>query len=139
MMRAFLSPLVLAIGLVACGVLPSSYQLHVNNGTALTVRLLVNDRLVATIEPGGSASIPRADLPALPWTVEGRTRSGRLLAAMAVADGSVLDNRALDGTGEYSAPAAGVGLSCGTFSMYVGDLAPIGGGPTLGRPGDCEP
>ena len=125
--------------LAACGVLPSSYDLHASNNTTLTLDLVVNERVVGTIEPGRSLTLGRHDLPALPWDVDARTSTGRVLTSMAVAEGSVRDDRALDGTGGYSAPAGGVGLSCGTFSMYVGDMAPIGGGPTVGQPGDCEP
>jgi hypothetical protein len=130
---------VAALLFVGCGVLPADYTLHVSNSTTLPLTLVVNGQDVAVLEPGRAASISPVDLPSLPWSVSTVTSTGRVLAAMQVEPGSVVDERALDGTGSYSAPAGGVGLSCGQIRMWVGGTPPIGGGPAEGTPGDCEP
>ena len=131
----------LAIAAMAagCSILPPDYTLHVSNSTTLALTLTVNDQPIRVLEPGTSADIGPGSLPALPWAVVLHTASGRVVTTMPVAQGSVVDERALDGTGSYSAPAGRVTLSCGSVFMYVGDISPSGGGPGVGVPGDCEP
>ena len=126
--------------LVGCSLLPTDYTLHVSNSTTLTLTLVVNDQPVSVLEPGTHADISPGSLPALPWAVSMRTATGRVVATMPVAQGSIVDDRALDGTGSYSAPAGGATLSCGSVLLYAGSSAPSGGGiPGPGVPGDCEP
>ena len=122
-----------------CGVLPPNYDLHASNGANVDVNIVVNGHVVASMKPNDAVVIARRDLPPFPWAVAARTSTGRVLATMAVLDGSIQDHRALDGTGEYSAPAVGVALSCGRIEMYVGDVPPSGGGVALGVPGDYGP
>ena len=131
---------VLAASLVVgCSVLPTDYTLHVSNGTTLPMTLVVNGEKVSDLAPGTEANVALGDLPSLPWSVSTRTSTGRVVATMQVEPGSVVDDRAIDGTGSYSAPAGGVTLSCGQVRMWVGSMQPIGGGPAEGAPGDCEP
>jgi hypothetical protein len=135
-----LTAVVLAFFLsVACSVLPPDYTLHVSNGTTLPMTLVVNGVKVSDLAPGTVANVVAGDLPSLPWSVSTRTSTGRVVATMQVEPDSVVDDRAIDGTGAYSAPAGGAALSCGQVRMWVGGMEPIGGGPAEGQPGDCEP
>jgi hypothetical protein len=127
------------LSLLGCSVLPPDYTLHVSNGTTLPLTLVVNGVKVSDLAPGTEASVVAGDLPSLPWSVSTRTPTGRVVATMQVEPDSVVDDRAIDGTGSYSAPAGGVALSCGQVRMWVGGMEPIGGGPAEGKPGDCEP
>jgi hypothetical protein len=122
-----------------CSLLPPDYTLHVSNSTTLPLTLVVNDQQVAVLEPGTSADVPSSALPALPWEVATRTVTGRSVATMDVAQGSIVDQRAIDGTGSHSAPAGGVALSCGRIMLWVGSTPPSGGAYSEGVPGDCEP
>jgi hypothetical protein len=122
-----------------CGLVPPAYNLHVVNGTTLELAIVVAGQPIGTVAPSSTTRYAESDLPRLPWRVEARTATGRVLVSMDVASGSIVDQRALDGTGSYAAPATGIGLSCGMLEMYVGDVAPSGGGPAIGQPGDCEP
>jgi hypothetical protein len=122
-----------------CSLLPADYTLHASNATTLALTLVVNDQPVSVLEPGTSVDIPPGALPAMPWAVVVRTASGRVIATMPVAQGSIVDQRAIDGTGSYSAPAGGAALSCGRVTLWAGGIPPSGGGVALGVPGDCEP
>ncbi len=115
------------------------YSLNVSNETTIPVTLLVNGEQISVIEPGNGLIIHDRELPARPWTVELTTAGGRSLAALPVAEGSVVDERALDGTGSYSAPMSRTVLSCGTLLIQVGDTQSGGGGPVQGVDGDCGP
>jgi hypothetical protein len=122
-----------------CSLLPADYTLHVSNSTTLPLTLVVNDHQVAVLEPGTDADISSDRLPALPWSVATLTSTGRSVATMDVAPGSVVDQRAIDGTGSYSAPFGAAALSCGRVMLWVGNLEPTGGGYSEGVPGDCNP
>jgi hypothetical protein len=115
------------------------YSLTVENDTTIPVTLVVNEKAVTVIQPANGAIIHAGELPALPWRLELTTASGRTVATLPVADGSVVDERAMDGTGSYSAPATRVDLSCGTIRMSVGSVTPGGPPPGPGTPGDCDP
>lgn len=128
-----------ALMVLGCSLLPPDYTIHVSNGTTLALTVTVNGGDIVVLEPGTSADVQPGELPALPWSVTTRTATGRVVATMDVEPGSVVDDRAIDGTGSYSAPAGGVTLSCGQVRMWVGGTSPIGGGPAEGKPGDCEP
>ena len=130
--------LALTAAVAGCGLIPPDYTLHVANSTTLALTLAVNDQQIRVLEPGTHAEVSPGALPALPWAVVLRTASGRIVAKMPVAQGSIVDQRGLDGTGSYSAPVSGVTLSCGSAFMYVGD-PPVGGGLAVGVPGDCDP
>jgi hypothetical protein len=111
--------------------------LGISNGTSLAVSLVVNGRVVGTAEPGvGLAPIPIDALPPLPWTVEARAPSGRVLTSMEVARGSI----STDGT-QSTGPFGRVDLSCGRITIFAGYFSPSGPVPPApaGSPGDCAP
>ena len=104
--------------------------LSIANGTTLTVTLVVNGAPLGTFGPGVERDpIPAADLPALPWHVEARSPSGRVLASMTVRPGDV---------SVTSGDGARVDLSCGRLDIWSGP--PMSGPvPGTGSPGDCAP
>jgi hypothetical protein len=128
--------------LLGCSEVAPPPPLWIANGTTLTVSLLVNGRLVAEAKPGGVATeIAAAKLPPLPWRVEARSPSGRLLTSMSVERGQVAQ---AVGTGGLTATRGRVGqvdLSCGRLTIWSGDVQPSGPAPPIppGMPGDCEP
>lgn len=135
-----------AMTLVACSsVSPSAsiatVKLGVSNGTTLTVSLFVNGRHIADVRAGGPVpTIDPASLPPLPWNVEARSASGRVLTSMTVEPGQV---SATTGPGGeiFSGRSGRVDLSCGRLTIWAGDAEPTGPGPlpSAGSPGDCVP
>ena len=110
------------------------------NGTTLVVTLFVNGKDVGTATPGvGMEPIDFSSLPALPWTVEARSPSSRVLTSMNVKVGDVTagnganDNLATGGT------LGRVDLSCGRITIWAGYFQPSGPVPPspAGSPGDC--
>jgi hypothetical protein len=116
--------------------------LGVSNGTTLTVSVFVNGRQVATFAPGGP--VPTIDvgaLPPLPWMVEARSPSGRVLTTMEVTPGTVLATTYPDGDVETTGTVGRVDLSCGSLRIWAGFSQPSGPAPmpSSGTPGDCLP
>jgi hypothetical protein len=74
------------------------------------------------------------EIPApLPWSVEARSPSGRLLISMTVRPGDV------DGEGTEQRGTGGrVDLSCGRLDIWSGPPM-LGPAPGDGMPGDCLP
>ena len=112
----------------------------IDNGATLIVTLVVNDSAVATVASGQETLVPASELPSLPWTVEARSPSGRVLASIVVQAGDVIDN--IDpstGTGNAIGIGTRVWLSCGSLAIWSGPG--VGGGPSMpaGSPGDCAP
>jgi hypothetical protein len=108
--------------------------LSISNNTTLAVTFVVNGKLVATVAPGVQIDpVSSAELPPLPWAVEARSPSGRVLVSMRVHLGDVR-------IGENSASGDGarIDLSCGRLDIWVGPpmLGPM---PGPGTPGDCAP
>jgi hypothetical protein len=127
--------IVLAATLTACASpVRSTAGLSAANGTDLAVTLVVNGQGVATIPAhAGTVSMTADRLPALPWAVEARSPSGRLLTSMTVKDGDV------QAYGNSSKGAATrVDLSCGRLDIWSGPPL-LGPGPGPGLPGDCAP
>jgi hypothetical protein len=138
----------LALALAGCSVLggatpaPLPPQLGVSNGTTLTVTLVVNGQIVGEILPGGPApTIDPAGLPALPWSVEARSPSGRVLTSMTVEPGHVGSTTRPDGGTESAGTFGRVDLSCGRLTIWAGDFQPSGPPPppSPGTDGDCVP
>lgn len=139
---------VLAMLLVGCaGVGASSPdpsarpKLGVSNGTTLTVSLFVNGGRVGDFPPGGPwPSFDVNALPPLPWTVEARSPSGRVLTSMAVKPGDVTIS-SFPGGDALTGTMGRVDLSCGSLRIWAGDVAPSGPAPAspAGSPGDCVP
>lgn len=130
-------------GLVAaCGFLDSERPAFgVSNGTTLAVVVTIDSPdggMTIDVGPGGSAEIDATRSPALPWVVEARTESGRLLTSMTVAPGQVFRRTSPDGSVQMSSAVGRADLSCGRFDMWAGWH--VGGpAPGPGVPGDCVP
>jgi hypothetical protein len=105
----------------------------ISNGTTLEVTLIINGTPVGRVAAGDGAEVPRNELPGLPWNVEARSPSGRLLVQMTVHQGDVdVEGDSQSGTGGR------VDLSCGRLDLWSGP--PMSGpAPGPGVPGDCLP
>jgi hypothetical protein len=118
-------------------------SLGVSNGTTLTITLAVDGEVVRTLAPGAVAeAIPASALPALPWVVEARSPSGRLLTSMTVKAGDVLRAEApVEGGFVSKGPWTSAVLSCGRVDIWSwsGPPPPPPTGPASGSPGDCAP
>jgi hypothetical protein len=124
--------LLLSLSAAACAASDAD-DLVVTNGTTLLVTLVVNGAPVRAVPPHSQEIVLPRDLPPLPWNVETRTSSGRVLSAMTVRAGDVLV------TSSYvRGDAVRVDLSCGRLDVVTG---PPLAGPSrgLGTPGDCDP
>lgn len=136
MVRCLMAVLVASCGPIAPtpsnGLLPGDFDIHVANGTTLDVSIVVNGALVLVVPPGGQ-TIPADRLPALPWAVEARTASGRVLTSVDIRQDSVQRR----GNGTHSAGAR-ADLSCGRLDIYVA-IPLMGPMPGPGVPGDCDP
>lgn len=116
--------------------------LGIENGTNLTVKLFVNGESVGESRPGvGLPPIDFDNLPALPWTVEARSPSGRVLTSMRVEPGFVAISTDPAGNLGTSGTLGRVDLSCGRLTIWAGYNAPSGPPPPspAGSPGDCAP
>ncbi len=129
--------------LAGCSTLlgPSPAQLPnlgISNETTLTVTLAVNGAVIATFAPGTASSAISAPLPELPWIVEARSPSGRVLTSLTVHAGDVTSTEGPDGKSSSRSDGARVDLSCGRLDIWAG--MPMNGPmPGPGTPGDCGP
>jgi hypothetical protein len=147
-MRRIAVSLALATGVLVAGCLMGEispapardYAIGVANGTTLTVTLIVNGRLIESFPPGGGTTdpIPAGRLGPLPWAVEARSASGRLLTSMTVHEGDVVATSDPDGGGSAAGVGGRVDLSCGRLDVWSGPPM-IGPAPGSGSPGDCAP
>lgn len=112
----------------------------VSNGTTLDVTLVVNGIVVRVFAPGSGTPDPitASTLGPMPWVVEARSSSGRVLTKMTVNPGDVAYQDL--GSGQSSARGVGgrVDLSCGRLDIYAGPPM-MGPAPGPGVPGDCVP
>jgi hypothetical protein len=108
-----------------------SMTLNIENDTTIAVTLVVNGKVIESVPAGRYEAPIKAELPGLPWTVETRSPSGRVLSSMTVHAGDVW----------YTANAAKgdavrVDLSCGRLDVWSGP--PLAGPPPgPGQSGDC--
>lgn len=132
--------LVVAVLVIGCKMLPTFVppRLGISNGTKLTVTLVVNGQVVGVFRPGEGGGPIVAPLPPLPWAVEARTSTGRLLTTMQVSPGDVSSTTMPDGTTQASGTLGRVDLSCGRLDIWAG-FQPSGPFPGPGHPGDCVP
>ncbi len=97
---------------------------------------------IADYPAGGPVpSIDSAALPFLPWDVEVRSPSGRVLTTMHVDIGEVVTTTPTGAVAGRTIPFGRVDLSCGRLTIWAGDFPPSGPAPppSPGRPGDCAP
>jgi hypothetical protein len=141
--RAFLAMVSSVALLAGCSTLlgpsPSPLpNLGISNETTLTVTLIVNGTVVGTFAPGMASSAILVPLPNLPWMVETRSPTGRVLSSMTVHPGDVTSTEEPNGNGSSTSDGARVDLSCGRLDIWSG--APmLGPPPGSGTPGDCAP
>src|SRR5438552_17501085 len=63
-------------------------NVHISNGTILTVTLVVNGQSVGDFPPDGTPpTIDVASLPPIPWNLQARSPSGRVLTSLQVQPG----------------------------------------------------
>jgi hypothetical protein len=115
-------------------------MLGISNGTSMTVGLFLNGAAEGTYGPQSGIQISAATLSALPWDLEARTTSGRVLTSMHVTSDE-LQSTVQAGVTTYSGALARVDLSCGSLRVWAGGSAPSGPvpDPSAGQPGDCRP
>ena len=113
--------------------------LGISNGTTLTVTLILTGKVIGTYPPGsGRSPLVIPNLPPLPWVVEARSPSGRLLTSMTVAAGELYETTTPNGGRTENGTLGRVDLSCGRLDINAG--APASGpAPGPGKPGDCAP
>jgi hypothetical protein len=117
---------------------PESMSVSVSNSTTLYVNLYVNGTFMTTLDPGacvgchGDDAVPAFVLPPLPWNVEVRTLGSRVLVALPIKAGDVIETKSyLKGDGNR------VDLSCGRIDVWSGPPL-LGPAPGPGTPGDCR-
>lgn len=133
-----------AVAIAACSVPPTGDRpkLGISNGTTLDVTLFVDGVRIGEVPSGGpSPEIDGSLLPLLPWVVEARSPTGRLLTSMRVEPGQVFVTTRPDGGIHMSGAMGRVDLSCGRLTIWAGDFQPSGPAPpeSPGEPGDCVP
>ncbi len=143
-MPARLTATLLALVIGGCAtVLPGERpKITVGNQTELVIRLSVNGIAVGDFPPEGPApDVDETALPPLPWDIEARTVSGRLVLSLHVDPGQLHVDRQADGSINAAIAMARVDLSCGTLRLWAGEITPGGPAPMpdAGMPGDCEP
>jgi hypothetical protein len=143
-MKLLLLSIAASVAFFACTAAPPAprVNLGIANGTTLTVSLFVNGQLVADSPPNAPGpTIDPNSLPPLPWTVEARSPTGRVLTSMTVEPGEVRTATGPDGQISYSGTIGRVDLSCGRLTIWAGDAVPSGPAPppSPGSPGDCVP
>ena len=145
MRRPFLAVLVLAALIAsACGgagatdmplgpVADGDMSLTANNQSDRALEMFVNGGKIADVAPRSAPTFAAAKLPPLPWAVDLRLPTGRVLVSLTVTSGSVV--RTASGSQGFGSR---VDLSCGRIELYA--VLPLGGpAPGAGTPGDCGP
>lgn len=112
----------------------TSVDVGIVNGTSMSVGLFINDHRIADYPPGGG-SIPSLDprsLPNLPWRVEARSPSGRVLQSLTVQPGELRAGSMTSGS---------IDLACGNLELWVGDFIQksLPPAPTPEQPEACDP
>jgi hypothetical protein len=111
-------------------------KLSVGNWTTIAVTLVVNGSVIETIPPGGYEDPIKASLPAMPWNVETRSPTGRVLSTLVVHEGDYTVTQMPSGGMQIHGDSVRVDLSCGRLDVWYG--TPMLG-PTFipGPSGDC--
>jgi hypothetical protein len=131
----FASTLIVLVLVFGCSstLTADAHDLVVSNQTTLAVTIAVNGTVVRTIQPNAQETLFVKELPALPWAVEARSPSGRVLTSMTVRPGDVSVT-----AGQMKGDAVRVDLSCGRLDIWSGPPL-LGPAPGPGTPGDCAP
>ena len=114
----------------------ANMTLSIANYTTIAVTLVVNGSVVEVVGPGGYQDPIKVALTALPWTVETRSPSGRVLSSMTVRSGDVWQTSYPGGGGAAHGDAVRVDLSCGRIDVWSGPPL-LGPPPGPGTSGDC--
>ena len=114
-------------------------KLSVGNWTTIPVTLVVNGSAIETIPAGGYEDPIIASLPAMPWNVETRSPSGRVLSTFVVHQGDYWMTSVPNGGTEIKGDGARVDLSCGRLDVWYGPpmLGPAPDPNASYPPGDC--
>lgn len=110
--------------------------LSIGNWTTIAVTLVVNGSVVEVVPPGSYQDPVAVELPPLPWAVETRSPSGRVLSSMTVRPGDVWQTSYPGGGGAAHGDAVRVDLSCGRIDVWSGSPL-LGPAPGPGNSGDC--
>jgi hypothetical protein len=110
--------------------------LSIENDTTIAVTLAVNGKVIETVAAGGYEDPIKAGLPGLPWNVETRSPSGRVLSSMTVHAGDVWETTDANGGGAARGDAVRVDLSCGRLDVWSGPPI-LGPAFVPGPSGDC--
>jgi heat shock protein HslJ len=114
--------------------------LSISNNTTLDVNLVVNGAPVGVFGPGEYHDpITNVTLPELPWTVEARTQSGRVLVSFTVQPGTVSSTAYPGGVSEANGAGARADLSCGRLDVWSGPPMLGPAPPPSFPPHDCDP
>jgi len=113
-------------------------ELNVSNQTTIAVRVVVNGREVAVLEPGAVLHDLVIDAIPMPWLVQLTTATRRVLLDLAIEQDAVLTTTGPDGQVSTKGQGARVDLSCGRLEAWVGPPL-LGPPPGRGTLGDCDP
>lgn len=120
--RRILGSMVAAAIVAGCalGAPPSPISLSISNGTTIAVALVVNGAVIETVAPGAYEDPVKAPMPALPWSVETRSPSGRVLSTLTVRAGDVV-HTGPDASGMSSSKGDAVraDLACGRLDVWT--------------------
>ena len=114
-----------------------SFEFGYSNGTKLDIAIAINGQVVVVAAPGQGAPQVDVPMPSLPWHVEARTASGRVLGSFDLLDGQATCEPVGDAV-RCSGGLLRVDLSCGRLDIWAG-VRPSGPMPGPGVPGDCQP
>lgn len=92
--------------------------------------------MIETVPAGGYEGPIKAELPGLPWNVETRSPSRRVLSSMTVHAGDVWQTAAPNGGWGVKGDAVRVDLSCGRLDVWSGPPM-LGPASSPGPLGDC--
>ena len=113
--------------------------LSIQNGTTIAVTLVVNGSVIETVPPGGYEDPIKGQLPAMPWTVEVRSPSGRAMTTLDVRNGDYATASLPNGGSQEKGVARRLDLSCGRLDLWYGPpiLGPARDPNASYPPGDC--
>ena len=117
-----------AVLVAACGAIPgvgpadpaTIPDFGASNETKLDIGLFVNGQLVAKLAPGQSIDPTTTAMPPLPWAVEARSATGRVLGSTRVEPGGATCTPAAAGVERCSGALILVTLVCGRFEFFAG-------------------